>query len=435
MIFLTLFSLLTGLGTPIISDGYTNKISVFPGDSVSLYIDADTTGMMPVKLFDLKGKEVASFNMRVFHQPPLDEKAYEKGFNFKKTATVKVPDLQSGVYLWDNTIPMVVKSKRNPKIIIVYSSNTDNAYSPSGGKSLYDYNSSETKKATHVSFLRPIPLPKYGEAFLRWMDAQSFSDVAYICDMDMDDYDEIKKASLLIIAGHSEYWTREARTNFDRFVAEGKNAIVLSGNTMWWQVRYNQEKNQLICFKSADDDKVKNALVKTTRWNDPTLGYPITKSIGVEFPLAGYGRKTDSGWDGFHILTDSPLLEKTSLKSGDILHCPTDEYDGAPLLGFNEMGIPVLNRQALGFEKIEIIGYDRTVWNGVEGVATWIVFKATKKSGIVINTASTDWCSDNGIGSNDDIKTITKNMIHKLMRKENVFSPTVGKETMPTVSH
>ncbi len=54
--------------------------------------------------------------------------------------------------------------------------------------------------------------------------------------MDLEDYSEIAGAKVVVIIGHSEYWTRRARENFDRYVLEGGNALVLSGNTMWWQV-------------------------------------------------------------------------------------------------------------------------------------------------------------------------------------------------------
>jgi hypothetical protein len=434
MILLTLLSLVGLLGKPAIRDGYIDRLSAFPGDSVTIYIDADTATSLNLELYDLNGKVVAEFPVQVFTQAEPAENAYENGYQYKPTTRIKVPEIPSGIYLWNNSIPMVVKN-RSAKVVVLYSSNTENAYSPSGGKSLYDFNSLESKKAVKVSFRRPIALPRHSEAFLRWIVRQPVADVGYITDMDMDDYNEIRKASLLIIPGHSEYWTLAARQNFDRFVEDGKSALVLSGNTMWWQVRYSEGLDQMICYKSAEDDKIKSPQLKTTRWNDPTLGYPITKSIGVEFPLAGYGRKTDKGWDGYRLMAQSPLLENTSLVKGDTLTLFTDEHDGAPLLGFNNDSIPVINRQALGFEKVEIVGYDRTTWSGADGVATWIVFKASKKSGIVINTASTDWCSDNGIAFNEDIQIITMNMIKKLLRKENVFSPDVGKESMPLLSN
>jgi hypothetical protein len=211
----------------------------------------------------------------------------------------------------------------------------------------------------------------------------------------------------------------EARKNFDRFVNEGKNAVVLSGNTMWWQVRYSKKKDQLICYKLVEDP-IKSRRLKTTNWTDSALEYSVVSSIGADFPRAGYGRKVDKGWDGYKIATASPLLEGTNLKKGDILKLPSDENDGAPLAGFDDKGFPLLDYAALGYDKIEIIGYDH-VFRIVDGVATWIVFRRTKSSGIIINAATTDWCSSEGMG-NEDVKKITLNMIHKLLKKENVFS-------------
>jgi hypothetical protein len=413
-----------------IKDGYTDKLSAYPGETVQLFLNASADTTMDVELYDLAGNVVHTFRINVFQQETPKGKAYENGFDYKSTATIVVPNLPSGVYQFENSVPFIVKNK-NPKIVILYSANTENAYASSGGKSLYTYNSDDGKKADRVSFARPIPITKHGEAFMRWMLQQPFKDVGYITDLDMENYSEIRKASILIVTGHSEYWTLKGRKNFDRFVADGKNALVLSGNTMWWQVRY--EGNQMVCYKS-DDDKVKKKNLRTTRWNDPTLGYPILKSIGVDFSLAGYGLKKDKGWDGFHVVSNSPLLENTGLVKGDIIHCSTDEYDGAPVAGYAADSIPVINKQALGFDKVQLIGYDRTSYGGADGIATWIIFKANRSSGIVINTASTDWCSSSGIGQSELIQTITFNMIDKLLRKQNVFS--VEEEmVLPVVSN
>jgi hypothetical protein len=367
----------------------------------------------------LDGKEVASYKGNLFPQESVGQKPWENGFGYKATLKIVTPHLKSGVYVWENKIPMIIRTY-NPKIVIVYTSNTENAYCNSGGKGLYSYNSTDKKPATTVSFKRPISLPKHSESFLRWFAKQNYKNVGYITDAELDNYSEWKKADLLLIVGHSEYWTLEARKNFDRFVNDGKNAMVLSGNTMWWQVRYNKNKDQLICFKLVEDP-IKSKKLKTVNWTDPQLEYPILSSIGAEFPRAGYGRKEDKGWDGYKIITPSPLLEGTKLKPGDILSLPSDESDGAPLLGFNPKGYPLVDRQALGFEKVEIVGYDN-VFRVQDGVATWIVIKKTKTSGIIINVASTDWCSSQGM-SNPDLQKITLNMINKLQRNENVFTP------------
>lgn len=404
-----------------IIDGYLHKLSAYPGDSIELYLNAKyLLTDYKIKLYDLSGKEVAKVNLSVFPQTALNKNSFEIGFGYKPTKKVIVPKLPSGVYLWENKIPFVIKD-RNPKITVVYSSNTVNAYCNTGGKSLYGFNSSDQQGAQKVSFLRPMPLPRHSEAFLRWLNLQPIQDIGYITDLDLEDFGTIKKSKLLIIPGHSEYWTLQARKNFDRFVSEGKDALILSGNTMWWQVRYNKTKDQLICYRDAKADPIKSVKLKTINWFEPALSYPIYTSTGTDFQNAGYGLKNDNGWNGYKIISRSPLLEETSLLPGDVLSCPSDETDGAPTLT-TEDGIPVTDYQKLPFLHVEIVGYDIVSRGGKDGVATWIVFKASKTSGIVINTASTDWCSSRGIGSNPDIQKITTTMIRKLINHEDVFS-------------
>lgn len=418
-------SLFSPPGLTGVIDGYTNRQSAFPGDSLELYLNARTaTTNYALKLYDLSGKEVMRLTSDVFPQSQPGSKAYEEGFRYRLTKKFKVPDVPSGIYLWENQIPIIIKT-RHAKITVVFPSNTNNAYCNSGGKSLYGFNSSENKGAQKVSFLRPMSLPRHSEAFFRWIQKQSFSDVGYVSDLDLDDYQSIRRSNLLIVAGHSEYWTLQGRKNFDRFVNDGKSAMILSGNTMWWQVRYNKTQDQLICYRTDKDDPVKIAKLKTINWFEPSLGYPIYTSTGTDFQNAGYGLKQDNGWDGYKIVSNSPLLTGTTLRVNEILSLPSDETDGAPLLSIQD-GIPVLDRQKLHFEKIELVGYDHVAWRGKAGIATWIVFKPGNTSGTVINTASTDWCSARGIGSSEDIRQITRNMITKLLNGENVFSDDVS---------
>lgn len=408
--------------TDLIIDGYVNKLSVRSGDSVSLFLNAaQKSEFYELKLLDIEGKEVSRIVTGVFPQAAKREKPWE-GFGYLVTATVKVPPLKSGVYLWEGKVPMVVKAS-HPKIVVLYSSNTENAYCSSGGKSLYGFNSTDKKMAHHVSFLRPIPLPKHSTDFLKWLNQQQLPEVGYVTDMDMDDYGEIRKASLIIIPGHSEYWTLAARKNFDAFIREGKPALILSGNTMWWQVRYEANKTQLVCYRSAEDDPIKNPKLKTINWNDRKLEYPILNSIGVDFSLGGFGQKQDLGWNGYKVVNgDSPLLQGLGLNTGDILPLSSDEYDGTLVTGFAGRYHPVPDKASLGFDKLEIIGYDSTFRLDKQLMATWIVMKKSKTSGVIINTASTDWCSSRGIW-NPSIQQITLTMIQRLLKRENVFSP------------
>jgi hypothetical protein len=403
----------------VVMDGYLDKQSYLPGDSASLYLSGHATKNYELSLFDLSGKVVATQKVNLTQQAIRNANPVEDGFGYRVTKRIKVPNLPSGIYLWENVIPMIIRPKE-PKIVVVYPSNTANAYSNSGGKSLYGYNSSNQVAAKKVSFLRPVPLQWHCEAFLRWLHREKIQDIGYITDMDLENYNTVKKSTMMIIPGHSEYWTLQARTNYDRFVLAGKHALILSGNSMWWQVRYNKSHDQMTCYRVKQDDPIKSEKLKTTYWNDSTLNYPITRSIGVEFTYAGYGLKNDKGWNGYKIIKTSPLLANTTLKPGDILPCPSDETDGVPLLGFSE-DIPVHNNTD-HFFKMEIVGFDHVMWGVKEGVATWVVFRVDASSGIVINTASTDWCSERGIGKNEDIRTITRNMISMLVNGQDVFT-------------
>lgn len=403
-----------------IVDGYTNRVSYFVGDSMTIYLSGQRViENYELELSDINGDAILAIPTKIFPQQVSGDKPWEKGYGYRPTCKFKIPLLKSGVYLWANKVPFVVKS-REPQIVILYSSNTENAYCHSGGKSLYAYNSSEGVPAQTVSFLRPIELPFHSTDFLKWFNTLPFENVGYVADVDLEDYRSIAGAKLLMVIGHSEYWTRKARENFDRFVNQGGDALILSGNTMWWQVRYSHDQDQLICYKLTEDP-TPDTLARTVNWNDPVLKYPIFSSVGVDFSRAGMGKDVDKGWNGYRIVNDkSPLLTGSGLKNGDVLELESDENDGTMLK--HENGKVTVDAAGLNFKKIELIGYDSTSYEGKDGAATWVVFRKSENSGVVVNVASTNWCQNKGTRDQKLINKITINMINKLLKKENVFS-------------
>ncbi|MGB7739140.1 MAG: N,N-dimethylformamidase beta subunit family domain-containing protein, partial [Steroidobacteraceae bacterium] len=196
--------------------------------------------------------------------------------------------------------------------------------------------------------------------------------------------------------------------------------------TMWWQVRYSDDQSQLICYKDAPDP-VADPLLQTVNWNSESLDFPIVPSIGAEFPRGGYGReKRDKGWDGFRILQPgSPIFRGLKIQRRDVIHMPTVEYDGAPLLN-NPVteGEPQLDLAALGAFRAELIGYDYGARGGADTVGTWLVYQRTSSSGIVINGASTNWCSASALEGKSaaQVKQIILNMIELLLGSEPVFT-------------
>ncbi len=402
-------------------DGYADVISCSHGDSITLYLNGKSVNKKHrISMTNLSGKEVAIFESVLFPQKISTENPYQVGFGYRPTARIKVPKLQSGVYLFDDQVPLVVKAPSTPQIVVVYSSNTDNAYCNAGGKSLYTYNSENEEKADVVSFLRPIDLPLHSEAFLRRFSSLKVdASVGYVSDMDLDEYSNLDGADLLIIPGHSEYWSREARMNFDRFIDGGGNALILSGNTMWWQIRYSEDGSQLICYKSFDNDPTLDTLMKTINWTKPVLQYPVMASIGLDFEHGGFGKKLDQGWDGFRIVNaETPLLKNFNLKENQLILVHSDEYDGAPL-EFNADSTEVHLQNPHDFYRYELLGYDLASRKEHSNGA-WIAMQKSVNSGMIINVGSTDWCAKAGMEGPDKelVKQLTAHMIQTLLKND-----------------
>jgi len=414
-----------------ILSGYTDKVSYMPGDEMLVFLQSNSKIKCGVSIYDGSGKFIARYDANLFMQKIKNSNPWENGFGYSVSAEIRLPEtLTSGFYTIENSIPFIVKSSSSSDITIVYPINTINAYDDSGGKSLYPFNSTNSVAAQSVSVLRPIDSFSdqldYCLPCLAWFPSFSDIKVNYIADMDLETYSNITQTKILIVIGHSEYWTRSSRQNFDNFVNTGGHAIIMSGNTMWWQARYSNNYENLVCYRDASSDPEPNPYLKTIEWADSTLHFPILESIGADFNLGGYGLLQDNGWDGYKIFNpESPLLEGLNFKKGDTLSLPTGEYDGAPTRGFDSDGFPLLDNSKLKFNRLELIGFDKGSREGNETIATFIVFQKTTASGIIINMASDCWCSSTGFGSaksGNQIKAITRNAIYKLLNGLSVFS-------------
>lgn len=410
---------------------YSDKLTYNPGDYISLYISGPPNSNQLITFTDVNENVIFPIHTPIDVQPYGTQKPWLDGLMFKETIKVKLPDnLKSGVYrfigngaiIW--TIICKSKSTSND-VTIIYPSNTNNAYNLEGGKSLYR---PVTARSAVASYSRSVyAAADYSSSFLKWVSKQPY-DARYITDPDLDNYAEIKDTKIILIIGHSEYWTRQARKNIDNFIASGKNVLIMSGNTMYFQVRYKASKNLMICYKDRKLDPLGDTIYSTVFWADPLLKYPVTTSIGADFDGGGYGNQLPHRWDGYKITNEkSPLFEGTGLKNGDILSLPTVEYDGAPVVKMIKPGsseIPVIDNSKLNFYKVELLGYDFAINWGKKGLGTFIVFKKTPDSGTVVNVASTDWCSSSAYKSvdKDKIIKITKNMIEKSLNNSTLFS-------------
>lgn len=89
-----------------------------------------------------------------------------------------------------------------------------------------------------------------GERFLHlWLDNHGY-EYDVITDHDLHLNPEVLKGyKAICINGHSEYWSAEAYNGLDRYLKEGGAAVVMSGNTMFWRVSFDETGEVMECRK------------------------------------------------------------------------------------------------------------------------------------------------------------------------------------------
>jgi hypothetical protein len=316
-------------------EGYANKRSVAPGDTLTFYVHlpAGHTNYQ-VRYFrygassqeglgapQLVAGPVSYTNGRVQN---YDSLAYQNGAQWQPSFSQVIPtSWTSGIYaaqLTDTTsgdvsyVTFIVKdaSGSQKSIALVASTNTWAAYNFWPGEisgAFYDatYGTNcDDKGATarnQVSFLRPNPdatplnldiidpchQTRYqrtehlaaGEIFAaRWLQREGWP-YSMLTDWDIDRNPAILDPSVyhtVIISTHSEYWSQNMYNAVQSYVARGGNLIDLSGNTAYYQVTLAEAGGNQTIAKVNPEPHLGGAIAQ--KW-------PHNTQLGL-FGLAGY---------------------------------------------------------------------------------------------------------------------------------------------------
>jgi hypothetical protein len=261
-------------------------------------------------------------------------------------------DWMSGIYLVKLTESIGRKQQyiifavrddgRLSDLIMAQTVNTYQAYNRWGGKSLYGTlaNPSDTaNKAVKVSFDRPYYFdPGQGaSSFFSWefgmvqfLEAEGY-DVTYATNVDVDeDPTLLASHKAFLSVGHDEYWSWAMRDHVERARDAGISLGFFSGNTSYWQVRYensvvnNLPARTLVSYKSAwAQDPITPDYLKTNEFRNPPVNRPEDAMIGVMYVTQARPALTIE--DASHW-----VFTGTGLKNGDrVLNA-----DGTPFLGY-----------------------------------------------------------------------------------------------------
>ncbi len=374
--------------------------------------------------------------------------------------------------------------------LLALATNTWNAYNDFGGRNLYE-------GGTHVSFARPLAngllrkpagpgsrvtvldppdprmrdhityvrehhmtqwagsagWPNYELGFVRWAERNGY-DLDYALNTDLEDPATLDQRRLYLSIGHDEYWSASMRDSVEAFTRDGGNALFLSGNTAFWQVRIEDEGRTMVGYKDRfERDPVFGTGRQgelTSMWSDHLIGRPENRMTGVSFVRGGYhriGRTVASGAGGYTIYRPEHwVFAGTDTTYGDLIGrdsvivgyecdgCDFTMHDGIPtptgsdgtpedftILGiapaehFDRTNAP---RPPKGdaMSEIEFIAWRAFGEQGPDGVAALAhghcMMGVHEPGGFVFTAGTTDWVW--GLtGADPVVERITRNLLDR----------------------
>jgi N,N-dimethylformamidase beta subunit-like protein len=317
-------------------DGYCWPQSVLPGEQVALHVS--TSNPFGVEVAREGGAHDVVWRADAVEgsEHPIPATASADGCRWPITLTIPVGEdwrsgyhavtLSSGEELADAFFVVRPKHQVSP-ILLVLSTATFNAYNDWGGPSLYT-------GGTRVSFERPLargfltkpePAARKAQAvpdrealgyfawaeekglspwsggsgwwtwerpFIAWAEREDFAiDVAV--SQDLEQHPEVLDGHRLFLSvGHDEYWSWGMRDTVEGFLAAGGNAAFFSGNTCWWQVRFEDGGMTGFKYRASEDPVLgtPDQRFLTGAWADRRIGRPEHTLTGLSFSRGGYSR-------------------------------------------------------------------------------------------------------------------------------------------------
>jgi hypothetical protein len=339
------------------AEAYTSQVSVSPGDALQVHVSTNPAGSYRLELYRLGwyggmgGRLMSCVPSCTSGEPgfarptpPADPTTGELDAQWPVTDTVPIgADWTSGYYEVKivltsgdsagaaSLLPFIVKATPTAvgtAVLVQVPVNTWQAYNNWGGKSLYDYNSTNQQQAVKVSFDRPYAGPSGGQWMFAWeLNLVRFLerngiDTSYVTDTDVDADPQLLLAHRLdVTAGHDEYWTKAMRDGWDAARDAGVNLFFAGANTGYWQARYEDGGRTLVEYRSATADPNPDLTTKTVEFRALSTPRPECELEGVEYTGTDLQQSGDPPISYMldPAASSDPLLAGTGLQPGEQL--------------------------------------------------------------------------------------------------------------------
>lgn len=297
-----------GIDLTYAEGGYAERTSVVQGSPLRLHI-ATAVDPFTLKIANLADPTNTLMIRTNLHSEPLNcAGRAASGCGWPLTTTIDVPATwRSGYYSakfptsqGDRNIVFVVRSavqgSQSP-IVVISPTATWQAYNGFGGSAL-----DPPDGVSHLSFDRPYDAfaglgryPIWEKLFTDWM-ARENRRFEVITDADLEEPTALSGYEAAVIVGHAEYWTSAARMRIEEFSRNGGHIAIFGGNTMWWQIRLEDNGRTLVGYKGAKYDPElggSNDLV-TANWYIDPVNQPENRILGASFRNGGWANKVDT---------------------------------------------------------------------------------------------------------------------------------------------
>ena len=445
---------------PLYIEGYTDELGYEPGDEIGFHVSTSASDYS-VEIARLGAtREVVWTKSELSGSEYLvPEDASSHGCKWPLSFNLPVPEhWRSGYYtvtlrVNDEGGKFTQRNKRTAesemffvirpghpgektKILIQLATNTYNAYNNWGGSSFYYSQGRASLQGHRVSFNRPLAgfFRRWEYPFVKWAEENGY-DLDYAVNSDLEFRpDLLQHYRLVLSVGHDEYWSAPMRDHLETFIGGGGNVAFLSGNSVCWQVRSEDNGRALTCWKQFYhmDPVYQTGDFRTlsTLWSHHLVNRPETQLTGVGFLYGGYHRSHGQFMDGSGAFAvhrpDHWILEGTGLKRDDTFggeHTVVGyECDGSEFR--IENGLPVPTHRDGTPDSFVIIATAPARWhpNDSEWYERWekgrlgaAVMGTYTRGGTVVTAGTTDW-SHGLAGGDKAVERITRNILDRLSK-------------------
>ncbi|HKY73005.1 MAG TPA: N,N-dimethylformamidase beta subunit family domain-containing protein [Nitrospira sp.] len=300
------------LAASTVFGAYTNRESYAAGSDVSVSVSSNPAGQFTWRVFRMGGyggmggrlyAEGGPVSAPTQASPTFDSTTglvragWPPTFSFS-TKNSDGTNWLTGVYLilltrsdtaQTHAIFILRDDTRNAEVALHLPTATWHAYNDFGGESLYvSSHGLSGGHARKVSLDRPITIGFGSGKFLfeehegvRWLEDMGY-DVEYFASSDVGgSVNRLGGHRIYITLAHDEYGTMATMDRLHAALANGTSLAFLTGNTLAWQIRYEDNDRTIVGYKDlAAEDPVQGPTT-TTHFRDPIVNRPENGLVGV----------------------------------------------------------------------------------------------------------------------------------------------------------